>query len=153
MNPGAKRFQAHFEPMANAIARLDIDQEDRERVAVAVADAISSEVAEAAERHGTSQDTRTWLRGWRRDLFVLLASDPLVPCAGPGDGEPCPHGRVIRIAMHDSTAEKPLPAGRSAAWRRRPPVVRCVSCGAQRFRQQYDRQPYEVVEEVATDAS
>jgi hypothetical protein len=70
-----------------------------------------------------------------RDLFVLLASDPLVPCAGH-DEEPCPDGRVIRIGMHLSTDEKPLPHGRSAAWEQRAPYgqIRCVSCGAKQFR-------------------
>ncbi len=147
MNPGAKRFATHFEPMADAIARLDLDQEDRERVAVALADAISNEVASAGERHGTSQDTRVWMRGWRRETFILLASDPLVECAGPGDGTACPHGRVIRIAMHNSTKERPLPTGRSLAWARRPPLVRCVSCGSEDFRRRHASQPIEVVEE------
>lgn len=147
MRPADKRFKAHFEPMADAIARLDIDQEVREEVAVALADAISQDVAQAMARHGTSQDTHTWLRGWRRDLFILLATDPLCACAGPGDGEPCPHGRVIRIAMHNSSAEKPLPAGRSLAWRHTKPLVRCVSCGSAEYQRRHAAQPMEVVEE------
>lgn len=106
MNPARKRFQREFGPIADALARVALDQSDRERVAEAVAGALEGR------------------RDFRRDLFVLLASDPLVPCAG-NEG-PCPNGYEIRIAMHDRTAED----GRSVAWRATPPTVRCVSCGA-----------------------
>lgn len=151
MKPDTKRFDAHFRPLADAVAALDLDQHDRESVAVALADAIETEVPKATESRGTSQDTRTWLRGWRRDLFVLLASDPLVPCAG-AKGEPCPHGRVIRIRMHNSTPEKPLPYGRSLAWRRRAPYgeIRCVSCGAREYVEDWNNGGLEVAHEEAT---
>jgi hypothetical protein len=113
MNPAQKRFEARYTPIADAIASLDLDQEDREAVAKAVADALSA----------SGQKINP---AFRHDLFVLLASDPLVPCAGFG-GQPCPHGRVIRVAMHLSSA----PDGRSVQWRQRAPYgqVRCVSCG------------------------
>jgi hypothetical protein len=106
--PAVKRFQKHYGKVADAIALLDLDQVEREHVAEAVAAALDG------------------APDFKRDLFVLLASDPLVRCAGPGDDEPCPHGRVIRIAMH----LKDAPDGRSAAWAPRPPTVRCVTCGA-----------------------
>jgi len=116
VNPAAKRFVRDYVPVADAIARLDIDQEVREEVAQAVADAFGK-IAKTAK---TPSD-------YKRDTFWLLAADPLVPCAGI-DGEPCEHGREIRIAMHLRDA----PDGRSVAWRQRRPTVRCVSCG---FRQ------------------
>ncbi len=106
------RFNKRYKPIADAIAMCDIDQEDRELVAYAVTDALYED------------------RDFDPELFRLLASDPLVPCAGSG-GEPCPHGRNIRIAMHLSTA----PDGRSQAWRQRAPYgrIRCVTCGAKQF--------------------
>lgn len=110
-----KRFNKRYLPIANAVAGLDIDQEVRE--------AIAEEIAEAIVAAG-SRD----MPDFRHDLFILLASDPLVPCAGPRGGEgSCPHGRVIRIGMHLSSAVD----GRSKAWRRRAPYgkIRCVSCG------------------------
>jgi hypothetical protein len=110
MNPAVKRFQKRYQPVADAIARLDIDQEDREQVADAITAALDAQ-----------QDP-----DFKADLFRLLASDPLVACAGPGDDRPCPHERWIRIGMHLRTA----PDGRSAAWQRRPPGMRCVTCGA-----------------------
>lgn len=111
------RFDKRYLPIANGIASADIDQEARELVARTVADAIK----EVGARH---------MPDFKHDLFVLLASDPLVPCAGTKDG-PCPHGRVIRIAMHLSNA----PDGRSAAWEQRAPYgrIRCVTCGAAEF--------------------
>jgi hypothetical protein len=111
-SPALKRFRTTFQPIADAIASVDVDQEDREAVAEAVAEAL---------------DGRP---DFRRDLFKLLASDPLVPCAGY-DGEPCPHGRVIRQAMHLSSA----PDGRSAIWKQRAPYgeIRCISCGSKQF--------------------
>lgn len=110
--PAVKRFDKKFTPVADAIARLDIDQEVREQVARAV--------TEGFEQAGD--------RDFKADLFELLASDPLVPCAG-ALGAPCPHGRELRIAMHYSEG----PDGRSAAWARRPGETRCVSCGAAEF--------------------
>lgn len=115
--PAFKRFMRTYGPIADAVARLDIDQEDRERVAEALTQAL---------------DGRP---DFRPSTFRLLASDPLCPCAGPREtanarggfaGEPCPHGREIRIAMHNTDA----PDGRSFAWAQRRPTVRCVSCGA-----------------------
>ena len=108
------RFNKRYLPIANAIAMCDIDQEDREHVANAVTE----------ELIGTGD------RDFDPDLFRLLASDPLVPCAGPR-GESCPDGRNIRIRMHLSSA----PDGRSDAWRQRAPYgqIRCVSCGTKEF--------------------
>lgn len=110
MNPVQKRFNKEWLPIANAVARLDVDQEDRELVADALTETLRGR------------------RDFRAELFRLLASDPLVPCAG-ARGEPCPHGREIRIAMHDRGSE----SGRSVAWRRRPEEIRCVTCGAVEF--------------------
>lgn len=113
-SPAMKRFDKRYLPIANAIASVDIDQVDRETIAHEVAMALSS-------------DNRTY-PDFKFDTFVLLASDPLVPCAGPeGTDEGCPHDRHIRIGMHLSDA----PDGRSYAWRRRAPYgqIRCVSCG------------------------
>jgi hypothetical protein len=109
----AKRFErAGFKAIADAIALLDLDQEDRESVAEAIGDALD----------GTAH--------FQRDLFVLLASDPLVPCAGSRYG-PCPDARVIRQAWHDRSA----PDGRNPMWRRRAPYgdIRCARCGAEEF--------------------
>ena len=110
MNPAVKRFNKQFGGIADAIASVDIDQEDRERVAEAVADALDGR------------------RDFKRDLFVLLASDPLSDCPGSG-GEPCPHGARIRTPMHLRDA----PDGRSKGWERRKPKRWCVSCGAREF--------------------
>lgn len=113
MNQPSKKGQNNLhQEVADAIAGLDIDQQDREEVAEAVAAAF----AEARSPY------------FRRDLFVLLASDPLVPCAG-FDDQPCPENRRIRVMMHLSSA----PDGRSKAWRRRRPEVRCVRCGARMY--------------------
>jgi hypothetical protein len=108
-----RAFGLRYVPVANAIARLDLDQEDREAVAEALTWSLMPEIGSFAE------------------TFELLASDPLVPCAGFGD-EPCPYGREIRIAMHLGWADGAR--GRSAAWQRRRPTVRCVSCGARNYR-------------------
>jgi hypothetical protein len=108
--PAIKRFDKRYLPIADAIASVDLDQEDRELVALAVTEALKGQP------------------DFRADLFGLLASDPLVPCAGPeGSEDGCPHGRIIRIGMHLRDG----PDGRSYAWRRRAPygVIRCVSCG------------------------
>lgn len=105
-----RRFERQFEPIANVIASADIDQEDRERLAQAMTDAL---------------DGRP---DFKRDLFLLLASDPLCDCPGAA-GKPCPHGARIRIPMHLRDA----PDGRSKAWARRKPTVRCVDCGARQF--------------------
>jgi hypothetical protein len=117
-SPAIKRFNRKFLPIADAIACCDLAQTDRELVAEAVTDALIGQV------------------DFRADLFKALASDPLVPCAG-ANGEPCPEGRVIRIAMHLSTG----PNGRSAAWREHAPYgkIRCVSCGARQFIPEYER--------------
>ena len=83
------------------------------------------EVAHAIEKAG-SRD----FPDFRPDLFVLLASDPLVPCAGP-PGSVCPHGRMMRMRFHNSAS----PDGRSLLWQRRAPYgkIRCVSCGGPQF--------------------
>ena len=109
---GKKANWQRFVAIADAIASVDIAQTERELVADAVTEALKG-----------SPD-------FRPDIFRLLATDPLVPCAG-AHGEPCPEGRVIRIAMHLSTA----PNGRSAAWREQAPYgqIRCISCGAKEF--------------------
>jgi hypothetical protein len=117
VNPAAKRFARDYEPIADAIARLDLDQEDREAVATAVADALRETARARKVDH------------YRRDVFWLLAADPLVPCVG-ALGKPCPHEREIRIAMHLRDA----PDGRSKAWTQRRPTVRCVPCGGEHFR-------------------
>jgi hypothetical protein len=110
-----RRFRQNYQPIADAISRLDVDQETREEVAEAITEAF------AATRH----------QGFNADLFLAIARDPLCACAGPSaDGsEPCPHRREIRVAMHLRDA----PDGRSAAWVSRKPIVRCVSCGAKVF--------------------
>lgn len=61
MNTQAKRFQKRYGAAADAIARLDIEQEVREQVATALADAFD----------------RQKDRDFKRDLFWLLAADPL----------------------------------------------------------------------------
>lgn len=111
MNLSQKKLKQIWIDIADGIASVDVDQEDRERMARAV---------------GLKLDGQPY---FKRDLFVLLASDPLVPCAGP-DGDGCPHGRVIRIAMHWSEASD----GRSVQWKQRAPYgcVWCVTCGAER---------------------
>lgn len=100
MNPAHKRFLQRYGGIADAVASVDIDQEDRERVANAIAESLDRQP------------------DFRRSTFVLLASDPLVLCSGG-----C--GTRIRVAMHDSGA----PNGRSAAWQSRAPEMRCVACG------------------------
>ena len=102
---GKKAAHEIFFGVADAIAKQDIDQEDRERIADAVADALG------ATRLATH---------FHRDVF-----DPLSPCIGSRDGTPCPEERLIRIGMHLSSA----PDGRSEMWRKRRPQVRCVGCG------------------------
>lgn len=120
-------FKKNYQPIADAIARLDIAQVDREAVAEAVADGL-----EAAPGYSGKGNPKTH---WARDLFVLLASDPLVSCCGydrhdTGEHVDCPESVEIRIGMHLSSA----PDGRSAAWEpRRPEAHRCVSCGAMQF--------------------
>ena len=112
--PHIKRFEKKYKRAADAISRLDVDQELREQAAEKMTEAFEG------------------LSDFRSDLFQHLASDPLCPCAGPSVQdfeEPCPHAREIRVAMHLSEA----PDGRSAAWQKRRPVVRCVSCGARAF--------------------
>lgn len=113
MEPAMKRFEKKFRAAADAISRLDVAQEDRERVAAALAEAFTGQP------------------DFKAQLFAHLASDPVCACAGPGEGEPCPHGREIRVSMHLSTA----PNGRSAAWRKRKPTVRCIECGTRYARE------------------
>jgi hypothetical protein len=65
------------------------------------------------------------------DTFVLLASDPLVRCAGydlDGLHHECADGVEIRVRMHDSGA----PHGRSTQRAERAPYgqLRCVTCGS-----------------------
>jgi hypothetical protein len=107
MRPEIKRFNQRYGPVADAIASVDIEQDDREKVARSVANGLLGQ-----------QD-------FRLDLFLALATDPLVDCAGPVPGRGCPHGRRIRVVMHDRHAED----GRAASWQRRLPEVRCISCG------------------------
>ena len=116
-SPSMKRFNKRYLPIADAIASVNIDQEERE--------AVAQEVAHAIEKAG-SRD----FPDFRPDLFVLLASDPLVPCAGP-PGSVCPHGRMMRMRFHNSAS----PDGRSLLWQRRAPYgkIRCVSCGGPQF--------------------
>lgn len=105
MNPALKRFNRDYVPMADAVARLHVEQTVREQVATALTEAL---------------DGRP---DFRPDLFWLLAADPLVPCMGPADGEACPQAHQIRIPMH-------LDGGRAASWQPHPPEVRCAPCGA-----------------------
>lgn len=107
-SPASKRFKRKYGAAADAVSRLDIDQEVREQVAGALAGAFAGQPDFDAE------------------IFRHIASDPLCACAGVPDFGPCPHGREIRVSMHLSSA----PDGRSAAWAARKPLVRCVSCGA-----------------------
>lgn len=113
MQTSVKTVRQTYRGIYDTIARLDIDQELREQIANDLADAL--EEARAPRFH--------------KDKFVLLATDPLCLCAGP-DAEPykvpCPEEREIRIGMHLSSA----PDGRSKAWQRTKPIVRCVPCGA-----------------------
>lgn len=105
-SPAIKRFNRDYLPLANAIARLDITQTDREKVADAITAAL------------------TGRRDFRPGTFRLLASDPLSACPGTDDG-PCPKGIEIRTGMHNSKA----PDGRSIMWQEDKPIVRCVECG------------------------
>lgn len=116
-------FDQHYLPIANAIARLDVDQVTREKVATAVRNGIHEVRLNGDPRIGQRKSS-----GWEPDLFWLLAADPLVLCAGSKAG-PCPHAREIRVAMHLSTADD----GRAVSWSLERPVVRCVSCGSIEF--------------------
>lgn len=113
MNPKTKRFQRKYQAAADAIARIDLPQEHRDRIAADLTEAFRGQP------------------DFLPELFQLLASDPLCPCAGFGD-EPCPEGREIRVGMHLSSAAD----GRSQAWSSRRPVVRCVPCGSRQFLEQ-----------------
>ena len=117
--PRQKRFERDFQPIYNGIASADIPQQVRERVAGWVGQKLLDDRRLSGDQH---------------KLFVLLASDPLVPCAGFGD-EPCPEERVIRVGMHlDFDPFNPEDeAGRSQAWKAERPTIRCVSCGAKEF--------------------
>lgn len=113
VNPAAKRFQKAYLPVADAIARLDVTQAEREVIADAVADGFM-EAREGGRLHPDYND----------ESFRHYAKDPLGPCAGPGDmaySQPCPDGRMMRTYR----AIVP-PDGRR-------PVMRCVSCGAAVF--------------------
>lgn len=105
-SPAIKRFNRDFVPLADAISRLDIGQSNRDLVAATAADALSH------------------LRDFKPNLFRLLASDPLVTCAGTDDG-PCPDQTEMRVAMHLGSA----PDGRAQSWQEDLPVVRCTACG------------------------
>ena len=110
MKPEMRRFDKKFRAAADAISRLDIEQEDRELIADALTAALRGQP------------------DFKAELFQLLASDPICYCVGVDD-QPCPDRREIRIAMHLSSA----PDGRADSWRARKPIVRCVSCGAAQF--------------------
>lgn len=111
MIPEVKRFVKRYQPIYDTIARLNVDQEVREQVARALYGSLSGQP------------------DFKSELFLNLASDPLVDCAGPRPGQGCPHGREIRVSMHDHNA----PDGRAANWQSTLPEVRCISCGAERF--------------------
>ena len=105
MNPAVKRFNKEYLPQADAISRMDVPQAEREKIAADIAASLRGK------------------RDFREDLFLRLAGDPLVKCAGYDD-TPCPHGREIRVHRESFTGP------RSGA-------VRCVSCGAMQFIPQY----------------
>lgn len=116
MQVSVKSMRSLYENVADTVARLDIDQEERETLAEALTEAFT----EARAPRFTP------------DTFRLIASDPLCACVGPNvkaNAEPCPEAREIRVAMHLSAAVD----GRSEAWRSRKPEVRCVTCGAMAF--------------------
>lgn len=121
-SPAMTRFEVRYSPIYDTIARLDIEQTLREETADKLAEALAARRPEGPAWYTREQSD------FRLDLFRLLASDPLCPCAG-FDDEPCPEQREIRIGMHLSTDYQ----GRSAAWEPRRPIVRCVSCGAKQF--------------------
>lgn len=125
MKPDIKRFNKKYQAAADAISRLDVDQETREKMAASQAEAFDGQP------------------DFKRDLFEAIARDPLVACAGTPDG-PCPFDREIRISMHLRDA----PDGRSAAWRSDKPEIRCISCGARTFIPDYP--PYSA-EEIARE--
>lgn len=114
-----------FTDVANAISLLDLDQEDRERVASAVI--------------GALRESRIGSLIPHPETFELVASDPLVPCVGydrpDGTRADCPARTVIRLGWHLRSA----PDGRSAAWKQRAPYgeIRCVSCGSMQFNSEY----------------
>jgi len=114
-----KRFNAKYKPIADAVARMDIDQLLREELAEKLCEAF------AEQRHSPFAWLKREAQDFKPDLFRLLASDPLCLCAGVDD-EPCPDKWELRIGMHLSSASD----GRSAAWAPRKPVVRCVFCGS-----------------------
>ncbi len=114
MQISKKLLTERVKAVADAISSADIEQVAREQIASDVADALDG-------------------LGLRHDVFKLVASDPLVLCAG-AKGHPCPWQRRIRIAMHLSTA----PDGRAASWEPRAPVgIRCVTCGAAEYVEGY----------------
>jgi hypothetical protein len=106
VNPATKRFDKRYSPIYDTIAQLDIAQSERETIAEALGDALVGQP------------------DFRRDIFVLMAKDPLGPCAGPGDepySQPCLHGRMMRTyhSQVHPDCRRPL------RW--------CISCGAHRF--------------------
>lgn len=114
-SPAYKRHLKKYGPVAAAISRLEVPQVTREQIA--------HDIRAAFDEVG-DPDFRS-----HADTFELVASDPLVACAGYGDN-PCPEGREIRIAMHLSEA----PDGRAKSWRATKPTgIRCVSCGSREF--------------------
>jgi hypothetical protein len=118
VNPDMKKFIARHRPVYDTVARLDVDQELREEIARRLADALD----EAGE-----------FKPGQRDTFELLASDPLVPCAGNDIDGACPADVEIRVGMHWSGS----PDGRSQAWERERPEVRCLDCGSKQFIPEY----------------
>jgi hypothetical protein len=115
VQPRERRFQRRYAPAYDGIAAADMDQEDREALARSVA----------------ARYLRAGAEDFMHDLFVLLASDPVVRCAGydiDGERHECPARVEIRVRMHDSGA----PDGRSTQWSERAPYgeVRCLPCGS-----------------------
>lgn len=119
------KFARRYLTIADAIARLDIEQEVREQVA--------DEVAKALYNDGKT------FPHFDPVMFRLLAADPLCPCVGSDYGY-CPTQAEIRIGMHLDTKDAGTvqgPALRSQAWQPRMPEVRCISCGAKQFIEGY----------------
>ena len=120
MNPAMKRFVQRYQPVYDAVASSDISQTDRDLLAADMG---------ARLREAGAKD-------FIHDTFVLLASDPLCPCAGFDRDDvhyDCPNGTIIRVGMHLRSA----PDGKAASWMEHKPAIRCVGCGARHFNPDY----------------